>query len=101
MFRSEIFSIYVKTFRSLYVVCVFIFSIVDIEVVLNQKQRDVLTIYTANSVYAQHNGNKWFMAIVLVVNSKKNLSSCQLGRNLGITQQKEKSIAWENPRVVI
>ncbi len=30
---------------------------------------------------------KWFMAIGLVVNAKKSLSSCQLARDLDITQQ--------------
>jgi len=30
---------------------------------------------------------KWFLAIGLMMNAKKSLSSCQLARDLGITQQ--------------
>ena len=30
---------------------------------------------------------KWFMAIALTANAKKSLSSCQLARHLGVTQQ--------------
>ena len=31
--------------------------------------------------------HKWFMAITLIANAKKSLSSCQLARHLGVTQQ--------------
>ena len=31
--------------------------------------------------------HKWFMAIVVMANAKKSLSSCQLARDLGMTQQ--------------
>ena len=31
--------------------------------------------------------HKWFMAIVVMANAKKGLSSCQLARDLGMTQQ--------------
>ena len=31
--------------------------------------------------------HKWFMAINLMANAKKSLSSCQLARHLGVTQQ--------------
>ena len=37
---------------------------------------------------------KWFLGIALVVNAKKSLSSCQLARDLDITQQSALYMQW-------
>ena len=45
----------------------------------------------------QNTASKWFLAIGLIVHAKKSISSCQLARDLGLTQTDRLVFAGSHP----